>query len=99
MSDLRQRKPAATPSPPASPTRAKSARKASADDDSAETPLFTVADVLRGLSGLLLLSCLFSWLVTDGSSLTWNYRPRISRWRVLKAAFVRLPRLAVRAHN
>jgi len=62
-----------------------------ADEDEPLPRIISFIDLLRVLSGLLLLSCVFSWLITDGSSLTWGYRPRISRWRTLKSIFVPPP--------
>ncbi|KAA8911620.1 hypothetical protein FN846DRAFT_773871 [Sphaerosporella brunnea] len=87
ISDVRQRKPLPLPDEP-SPSKKKTKNE---DDDAnlIDNPRFgiSILDVLRVLSGLLLLSCIFSWLITDGTSLTWGYRPRISRWRTLKAFF------------
>ncbi|KAI5801112.1 hypothetical protein EDC01DRAFT_716374 [Geopyxis carbonaria] len=47
----------------------------------------SLLDIIRVLSGILLLSCLLSWFVTDGQSVSWGYRPKISRWRSLKSLF------------
>ena len=58
------------------------------DDDGSGGAFISLVDALRVLSGLVLISCLFSWLITDGESLTWGYRPRLSRWRTFKALFV-----------
>jgi hypothetical protein len=85
MSDLRQRKPL--------PPSKKKKKDNGDDDEELDNPRFGISlmDVARVLSGLLLISCIFSWLITDGTSLTWGYRPKLSRWRTLKAFFVRLP--------
>jgi hypothetical protein len=82
MSELRQRKPVRIP-----------AEKKEEEEEEEDNPRFGISflDCARVLSGLLLLSCVFSWLITDGTSLTWGYRPRISRWRTLKGLFVRRP--------
>lgn len=47
-------------------------------------------DVLRVLSGILLLSTLLSWFVTDGDSFTWGYKPASFKWKNVKLMFVRL---------
>lgn len=86
---LRQRKPlpatAGLPSEQEVDTKKKTKRRVEDDDEISEGISFV--DILRVISGLLVLSCLFSWFITDGESLTWGYRPRLSRWRILKAAF------------
>jgi hypothetical protein len=81
MSELRQRKPVRIPA------------EKKEEEEEEDNPRFGISflDCARVLSGLLLLSCIFSWLITDGTSLTWGYRPRISRWRTLKGLFVRRP--------
>ncbi|KAF8539596.1 hypothetical protein BDD12DRAFT_837210 [Trichophaea hybrida] len=84
---LRNRKPVdVSPSPPPSE---KSKKRSQNDDDNDDeiSPFISFTDILRVLSGLLVISCIFSWLITDGESLTWGYRPKFSRWRTLKALF------------
>lgn len=46
-------------------------------------------DVLRVLSGILLLSTLLSWFVTDGDSFTWGYKSASFKWKNVKLMFVR----------
>jgi hypothetical protein len=82
--ELRNRKPAATDTPTGAPPKSKK-KLVDEDEDGA---FISLTDIFRVLSGLLLLSCLFSWFVTDGESITWNYRPKITRWRTLKAFLV-----------
>ncbi|PWW80078.1 cytochrome b5 [Tuber magnatum] len=47
----------------------------------------SLVDILRVLTGALLLSVIFSWFVTDGESITWGYKPRALRWNNLKNLF------------
>lgn len=51
----------------------------------------SLLDVLRVLTGALLLSSIFSWFVTDGESITWGYKPKSLRWNSLKNLFVIIP--------
>lgn len=46
-------------------------------------------DVLRVLSGILVLSTVMSWFVTDGESLAWGYTPAALKWKNVKMMFVR----------
>lgn len=52
-------------------------------------------DVLRVLSGVILLSTVMSWFVTDGESLTWGYKPAALRWNNVKMMFVSSPILRI----
>ncbi|KAI5813979.1 hypothetical protein BZA77DRAFT_250712 [Pyronema omphalodes] len=61
-------------------------RKQEIEDENEDSGISFV-DILRVIMGLLLLSCTFSWFITDGESISWGYRPRISRWRHLKNVF------------
>jgi hypothetical protein len=45
-------------------------------------------DVLRVISGIIVLSGVMSWFVTDGESLTWGYKPAALRWNNVKMMFV-----------
>jgi hypothetical protein len=86
MSDLRHRRPPVDSPAALEEESRKKKRQQKADDE--EDSGISFVDILRVLSGLLLLSCTFSWLITDGESFTWGYRPRLSRWRHLKNVFV-----------
>ncbi|KAH0610472.1 uncharacterized protein H6S33_011999 [Morchella sextelata] len=44
-------------------------------------------DVLRVISGIIVLSGVMSWFVTDGESLTWGYKPAALRWNNVKMMF------------
>jgi hypothetical protein len=87
---LRNRKPVEVPH---SASLGEKSKKRARNDDDEISPFISITDILRVLSGLLVISCVFSWLITDGESLTWGYRPKLSRWRTLKALFVLLPLL------
>lgn len=56
-----------------------------------EEPIITVIDCFRILFGLLLLSSLLSYFITDGESYLWNYNPYWIRPKALVAKLVRLP--------
>ncbi|CAZ84605.1 unnamed protein product [Tuber melanosporum] len=47
----------------------------------------SLVDILRVLTGALLLSVVFSWFVTDGESVTWGYKPKALKWNNLKNLF------------
>ncbi|KAG8528958.1 uncharacterized protein KY384_006647 [Bacidia gigantensis] len=74
--------PAAASVPPTSPSSTtvstppkRSASQAAAKEDNVRVSFF---DVVRALSGLILLSTLLSYLIT-GTSLTWGYKPSWAR--------------------
>jgi hypothetical protein len=95
MSELRQRKPAPATADTDTTDTTTTTKKKKEPEEEEHNPRFGISllDCARVLSGLLVLSCIFSWLITDGTSLTWGYRPKISRWRTLKGLFVcALPR-------
>ncbi|RPA97269.1 cytochrome b5 [Choiromyces venosus 120613-1] len=82
---LRNRKPPPTTLTPGTPANANPT-----DDDDNDANIskgISTIDVLRVLTGALLLSVVFSWFVTDGESITWGYKPKALRWNNLKNLF------------
>jgi len=85
---LRNRKPPELNAvPPAAPLAIKKPKRPTDDYDDEIPSGISFVDILRVISSLLALSCVFSYFITDGESLAWGYRPRVTRWRTFKSIF------------
>ncbi|KAI9808109.1 MAG: hypothetical protein M1825_004566 [Sarcosagium campestre] len=73
--------------------RQRQKQRRSAPDTRSEDspPIFTLIDILRSIAGLLLLSALLSYFVTN-NSFTWNRRPRWTQPRFI-LSYIRGPQL------
>ncbi|TGZ79834.1 cytochrome b5 [Ascodesmis nigricans] len=88
-SSLRSRKSPSGSSAPSNKSDASRLAPSTSTDDDDDQIVYGISfvDMLRVLSGIVVLSCLLSWFITDGESFTWGYRPHITRWRTIKGLF------------